>query len=161
MNSTSGPGSISQTFTTIPGDLYRVSFDLAGDPGGGLPVKTLRVSAAGQSQDFTFDTTGKTTTNMGWVAQNWTFTATAATTTLVFQSLDNGANGPALDNVKVMHPANLVLNGSFEDGPVDPGTIHDLRIRESLRSTAGPWPAMASTISAGPGRPPRALAAWI
>jgi choice-of-anchor C domain-containing protein len=123
LNSTSGAGSISQTFTTIPGDLYRVSFDLAGDPGGGLPVKTLRVSAAYLIRDFTFDTTGKTTTNMGWTGQTLTFTAQAATTTLVFQSQDNGANGPALDNVKVVHPANLVLNGSFEQGPAPGSSI--------------------------------------
>jgi choice-of-anchor C domain-containing protein len=117
LNSPTGPGSILQDIFTLPGDLYQVSFDLAGDPTGGPAVKTLRVSAAGQSQDFTFDTTGKAARNMGWVTNNWTFRANSTITPLVFQSLDNGANGPALDNVKVIHPANLVLNGSFEQGP--------------------------------------------
>lgn len=117
LNSVNGPGSLSQSFTTIPGELYQVSFDLAGDPTGGPAIKTLRVSAAGLSQDFSFDTTGKSVGNMGWVTKNWTFRANSTSATLIFQSLDSGANGPALDNVKVVHPANLVLNGSFEDGP--------------------------------------------
>lgn len=122
LNSSTGPGSIQQTLTTAPGELYQVSFDMAGDPTGGNPIKSLRVSAAGQSMDFAFDTTGKSTNNMGWVTKTWSFTANAATAVLVFQSLDSGSYGPALDNVRVIHPANLVLNGSFEDALVNPGT---------------------------------------
>ena len=145
LNSPSGPGSISQTFTTIPGDLYQVSFDMAGDPGGGPAMKTLRVTAAGQSQDFTFDTTGKSTRNMGWVTQNWTFRANATRTTLAFQSLDNGANGPALDNVRVVHPANLVLNGSFEDGPRRAGQFTFLSLAYGDSSIIG-WTVAGNGI---------------
>ncbi len=81
-------GSIEQTFLTTPGATYNVAFDLAGNPGqGALPlVKTLRVSAAGRFQDFTFDTTGKTPANMGWTTKHFTFKAKWETTTLLFES---------------------------------------------------------------------------
>jgi choice-of-anchor C domain-containing protein len=95
------PGSIQQGFGTIPGWQYLVTFALAGNSGGGPTVKSLRVSAGGQSKDFSFDTTGRSTTNMGWTVKSWTFTATSAWTVLQFQALTPGAYGPALDNVRV------------------------------------------------------------
>jgi len=64
----------------------------------------MRVSAAGQSQDFTFDTTGRSYADMGWVARSWSFSAVAATTTLEFRSLTQSPLlgwGAALDNVSV------------------------------------------------------------
>ncbi|MSU23907.1 MAG: DUF642 domain-containing protein [Opitutus sp.] len=70
-------------------------------------MKRTRVSVnntAGTSQDYSFDTTGRTLANMGWTTQTFTFTASAATTTLSFASQENSAYGPALDNVR--------LNGS-------------------------------------------------
>src|SRR5690349_7349037 len=50
-----GQGGIAQTFPTTPGTRYRVNFDLAGNPNQLPRVKPMRVSAAGQSRDFTFD----------------------------------------------------------------------------------------------------------
>jgi choice-of-anchor C domain-containing protein len=95
-------GSIEQTFLTTPGVDYRVTFALAGNPEDGPAVKNLRVTAAGRSQDYTFDTTGKSVTNMGWTNKTFSFTAQWPTTTLSFQSLTNGTNaGPALDNVRL------------------------------------------------------------
>jgi len=49
------PGAISQTFKTTPGQKYKVSFDLAGNPDGGTQIKKLRVTGAGQSANFSFD----------------------------------------------------------------------------------------------------------
>lgn len=102
-------GTIAQTFTTTAGVAYTVTFDYAGNPGygAGTGVKRTRVSVnntAGTSQDYTFDTTGRTLANMGWTTQTFIFTASAATTTLSFASQEDSAYGPALDNVK--------LNGS-------------------------------------------------
>ncbi|MDB9465939.1 choice-of-anchor C family protein [Dolichospermum circinale] len=94
-------GSIAQTFVTKPGNQYSVSFDLAGNPVGDPTVKTLRLSAGGSSQDFTFDVTGKTLANMGWLSKTFSFVADSNSTTLSFASLDNTAHGPALDNVVV------------------------------------------------------------
>ena len=67
----------------------------------------MRVSAGGSSADFSFDTTGKSTTNMGWVSNSWDFTANSTTTTLEFidltnSFLTNSFAGPALDNVSVI-----------------------------------------------------------
>ncbi|MEU3602475.1 choice-of-anchor C family protein [Streptomyces sp. NPDC006798] len=98
------PGSVAQTFTTVPGKTYTVSYSLAGNPEGvNQPVvKTGRALIDGQNfQDFTFDVTGKTRANMGYVNRQFTFTAGAAATTLGFVSSTTGAHGPVLDNVQV------------------------------------------------------------
>ena len=75
---------------------------MAGNPTLEPPVKNMRVSAAGTSSDFSFDVTGKSGTNMGWVSKSWDFTATSTTTTLEFISLTGTGAGPALDNVSVV-----------------------------------------------------------
>lgn len=95
-------GGIQQTFNTTVGETYRVTFDLAGNPDGNPTIKEMRVSAGGSSADFSFDTTGKSRSNMGWVSNSWDFTATGTTTTLEFISLTNSFAGPALDNVSVI-----------------------------------------------------------
>ena len=94
-------GSVSQTLTTTPGALYAVEFDLAGNPDGGPTIKTVQVSAAGATQTFTFDVTGKTHGAMGWETKEWMFTATDTETDITFASLTAGGYGPALDNVSV------------------------------------------------------------
>lgn len=98
-------GGIAQTFATAPGTQYRVTFDLAGNPNQLPRVKPLRVSAAGQSVELTFDATGKTGRTMGWTPRSWTFTANAASTTLEFRSLTVSPQtgfGAAIDNVAVV-----------------------------------------------------------
>lgn len=94
-------GGIRQTFTSIVGASYRVTFSMAGN--WGQPTKHLRVRAAGQQQDFIFDSTGSSCAVMGWDDRNWTFSATDAATTLEFESLNASTPGagPALDNVRV------------------------------------------------------------
>ena len=97
-------GGVAQSFATMPGMAYVVSFDLAGNPYNTPTIKPMRVAAAGQSQDFTFDSTGRSVVNMGWLAQSWSFTAVAAMTTLEFRSLTQAPQigwGAALDNVSV------------------------------------------------------------
>jgi choice-of-anchor C domain-containing protein len=97
------PGGIAQSFSTVAGQQYMVTFDLAGNLLNVPVVKTVRVSAAGQSQEFSFNVTGHSTANMGWVLDSWTFTASGPTTTLEFDTADNPPTGwgPALDNVSV------------------------------------------------------------
>ena len=100
------PGTIvSQNLATIPGQLYRLDFDMAGNPAGLPSLKTLEVSAGTANQTFTFDTTGKSLTGlpgMGWTEMTMEFTATSDMTTLTFASLTNGSYGPGLDNVSVV-----------------------------------------------------------
>ncbi|MDE1925467.1 MAG: choice-of-anchor C family protein [Patescibacteria group bacterium] len=103
LNGTS-TGSISQTFPTIVGAAYKVTFDLSGNPAGGPSLKDVLVSATGAaSQHFTYDTAaaGNTLADMKWQPETYSFTATAANTTLTFASQITGSFGPALDNVAV------------------------------------------------------------
>jgi choice-of-anchor C domain-containing protein len=121
------PGSVSQSFSTIPGVLYTVLFDLAGNPGGPQGIKTLDVSAASDLTHYSFSTSGKSGTNMGWTPQTFSFTATGATTTLMFKStyVGNGlfpdaAQGPAIDNVRITFippPTPTTTTVTFGSGP--------------------------------------------
>jgi choice-of-anchor C domain-containing protein len=98
-------GGIAQTFATLKGKRYRVSFDLAGNTNHGPTMKPMRVKAAGDSADFTFDATGKTGRNMGWMQKEWVFTAAADSTTLEFTSLTRSPEtgyGAAIDRVAVV-----------------------------------------------------------
>lgn len=97
------PGTVAQTFTTVPGRTYTVTYSLAGNPGGGPSVRTGRALVDGQNfQDFSFDVTGKTFADMGYVTRQFTFVARDDTTTLAFASTTaNSAHGPVLDDVLV------------------------------------------------------------
>ncbi|MGB7329407.1 MAG: LamG-like jellyroll fold domain-containing protein, partial [Rubripirellula sp.] len=81
--------SISQTLTTQVGKQYQVVFDHAGGFGDGLVDHvTTRVSAAGESQDFTLEKppTWNFSTNLGWETRSLTFTASDTSTELIFQT---------------------------------------------------------------------------
>ncbi len=136
LNATSA-GVIAQTLITEPGRWYRVQFALAGNPLSDPGLKTLRVTAGDESQEFTFDTTGRTPTEMGWQTMDWQFRPQQALTTIEFASLVPTGAGPAIDNV-VVQPLGrddvriyLDENGNqiFDDGepltflrPDDPNT---------------------------------------
>ncbi|MEO3977674.1 choice-of-anchor C family protein [Streptomyces sp. CAU 1734] len=95
-------GAVAQTFSTIAGRTYTVTYALAANPAGGPAVKTGRVLVDGQNfQDFSFDSTGKTFAAMGYVQRQVTFVANAPTTTLGFASTVPGAYGPVVDDVRV------------------------------------------------------------
>jgi len=99
-----GPGRIEQTFDTMLGYQYTVTFYLAGNTnaGCGSSVKGLDVDATrNPSAHYAFDVTGHSTSSMGWVQETYTFVATGTSTTLAFQSADASPCGPALDNVSV------------------------------------------------------------
>jgi len=101
-----GVGGVEQTFDTVPGTTYVVAFDLAGNPGGLPVVKPLTVTVGGVSNNFTFDTTGRSGSAMGWTRQSFTFVATSATAKISFVSDVRGQGGSnnagaALDNVTI------------------------------------------------------------
>ncbi|KKS07865.1 hypothetical protein A3K01_03915 [candidate division WWE3 bacterium RIFOXYD1_FULL_43_17] len=107
-------GSISQTFTTVIGATYDVTFDMAGNPGV-QGLKTMDVSATGGTVDsYEFNTTGKSLTDMGWEEMEFTFIATATDTTLTFTSTTVSAYGPALDNV-------VITETLVPEDPEEPG----------------------------------------
>ncbi|MET8542158.1 choice-of-anchor C family protein [Kitasatospora sp. NPDC004799] len=95
-------GSIAQTFTTVPGTTYSVTYALAGNPAGPTPVRTGVARIDGQDfQSFSFDVTGRTRAAMGYVGRQFTFVAQNASTTLGFTSTVAGAYGPVIDDVQV------------------------------------------------------------
>ena len=96
-----GAGSISQSFATVVGQTYDVSFSLAGNPvGGGDKFFYASVTAP---VIYTFDINGKTLANMGWVRKSFSFVAVSATSTLSFVGDPyHSYDGAALDNVSVV-----------------------------------------------------------
>lgn len=99
----SGPGAVAQTFSTVPGATYTVTYALAGNPGGGPALKTGNALVDGQDfQDFSFNTTGKSLTNMGYVNRQFTFQATNSATVIAFASTTTtGPYGPVVDDVRI------------------------------------------------------------
>lgn len=101
-----GIGGIQQTFDTVPGVTYTVTFDMAGNYGAPPVIKPLAVTINGVTSNFTFDTTGKSATNMGWVTHTLSFVATASSSTINFVSDVSASGGTlnagaALDNVQI------------------------------------------------------------
>jgi RNA polymerase sigma factor (sigma-70 family) len=99
-----GFGGIKQTFKTKPGQKYRLTFFMAGNPVGEVPVKKMGVEVAGKKEQFRFDTQGKTLKDMGWTSHVLEFTAIDSRTTVEFYTLmkDDASCGPALDNVSIV-----------------------------------------------------------
>jgi choice-of-anchor C domain-containing protein len=97
------PGAISQVVSTSAGKDYKIAFKLAGNPLCAPVVKTVSVRWNGSEVgQFTFDTTGKTAQNMGYVGKKAIGHATSSSSTLQFASLDASSScGPELDAVKV------------------------------------------------------------
>lgn len=92
---------ISQSFATVVGQTYNVSFSMAGNTDGGGAVKAITVGAGGDHA-FSFDASGKSHGDMGWVTKSFSFVADSSTSTLRFTgSPSNTYYGAALDNVSV------------------------------------------------------------
>jgi len=98
----SGGIKVSQDITTVIGQEYMVTFDMAGNPMGPPDVKQLRVTVGGSTFDFHFDKTGHSCLDMGWETMMFTFTATGTTTSMNFENIGSStACGAALDNVSM------------------------------------------------------------
>jgi choice-of-anchor C domain-containing protein len=124
-------GGIEQTFATVIGKTYTVQFQFAGNPQDLIDGDThnIEVSAAGASQDYS------TVSNTGhplapaWIGETFQFTATAATTTLQFTSLDTSNFGPLIDNVVVTSDHTNTVSSiptAYADIVETPGTNGDL-----------------------------------
>jgi choice-of-anchor C domain-containing protein len=101
------PGAISQTLDLMATKTYTLKFWLAGNPDGGPTVKTLDVSLGGVSllspSHLTFDTTGHSVKNMGWIEETLTFTGSGKQD-LTFASLDGESGtlfGPAVSDISI------------------------------------------------------------
>jgi len=119
-------GGLEQSFPTIPGQPYEVQFFMAGNPASGPTLKPMSVSAAGQSDVFYFDISGKSYTNMGYRPRVWSFVANGVTTTLRFESLTSPAGyGPVIDRAQVIPVStattDLVVGKNDDQTAVQPG----------------------------------------
>ncbi len=96
-------GGIEQAFSTVVGQTYTVTFDMSANMYLGPDEKVMLVSAAGDSQEFSFDYVGfeASAQDPKWVQMVWDFTAIDTTTVLSFSGVNAGAAGAALDNVVV------------------------------------------------------------
>ena len=101
-----GSGGISQAITTIPGESYRLEFDLSGEPGMGDPVKGMQIYWDGSLlETVSFDTTGHSRSDMGWKHLSFDLPNPSTTSTQLrfvgsIPTIGNG--GAAIDNVSVV-----------------------------------------------------------
>ncbi len=117
-------GTMYQDFTISQAGSYNLFFAMAGNTDGGSMIKNLNVSFGldgllSQSQNFTFDISGKSKANMGWEMRNmFVNVAQAGSYRIQFMSLESNAYGAAIDNVSISavtaipEPATLALLGS-------------------------------------------------
>ncbi|HEY2724657.1 MAG TPA: DUF642 domain-containing protein [Pseudonocardiaceae bacterium] len=106
-SSSSGPaleGGVARVVDTdtlpLPLFTYVGTFCLAGNPQGGPSVKTGQVLVNGSLvHDFSFDTTGKSTTSMGYRPETFSFTASGPHALVEFRSTTPTAYGPVIDKV--------------------------------------------------------------
>ncbi|MCG3137372.1 MAG: hypothetical protein HJJLKODD_01216 [Phycisphaerae bacterium] len=118
LDGTPGNGGIAQTIATVPGATYTLFFNLGGNTNGGPTIKKLQVAAAGQTQDYSFDITGHSATDPGWITQAFEFVAAGEAATIEFYSLDEpGTYGPVIDQVIVTgpQPSTSVIRSSFDE----------------------------------------------
>lgn len=113
-----GSGSIFQTFDTLAGHTYQVTFSMAGNPDdmtGREVNKQLRATAGNYTNTFVFhhNPNSNSKSNMGWIEESFSFTALSNHTTLSFLSMENSAYGPALDNVRVADTTSVPEPGTF------------------------------------------------
>ena len=94
-------GGIAQTFSSLPHARYNVRFYLAGDPDSQPLLKTMNVTAAHQTGNFTADITGMWAWDPGWNPHNWSFLAESTSTTIEFYSTMSGTTGATLDSVSL------------------------------------------------------------
>ncbi len=118
---TPGSGGISQTFATAVGATYEVRFSFSGSPmtgysGEDQPNKTLRVKAAGQLADFSFDVGAEQNSyeDMKWKLCTFTFIADTNSTTLeIFSTMDSVKIGPVIDNISVVPVPDWSIAGTY------------------------------------------------
>src|SRR6185436_2803647 len=96
-------GTIYQDIATIPGQTYTLRFAFAGNPEdvGGADKRMKVFWNDGEIADLTFNTAGRSFTDMGWTYYNYSVTATGTTSRVKFQSLTFNFIGPVIDDVSI------------------------------------------------------------
>lgn len=108
-------GAIATTIDVPTSGMVSINFDLAGNPVGGQTIKDLQVQLGSAApQDLTFDTSGYSTSDMGWTSETVVFDITTpGNLTLSFASLDSAPSswGPTLATVTASEVAATAPDG--------------------------------------------------
>ena len=99
-----GTGGLWRDVRTQPGQPYQLLFWFAGNPDTGCGpqgIKTMVVRAAHTWRTFTFDTTGHSLQDIGWVSRQVDFTAVGSNTRIAFRSKTGTCAGPMIDFVRM------------------------------------------------------------
>jgi choice-of-anchor C domain-containing protein len=113
-------GTIYQDIPTVPGQVYKIRFALAGNPED-QAIKDAKVFWNDiELAKLTVDTAGRSFTDMGWTYYNYEVTASGTSGRLKFQSLTLNFLGPVIDDVSVtgVSPPQGLRDGSFEEPSV-------------------------------------------
>jgi choice-of-anchor C domain-containing protein len=95
----------------LPGGEYRLMFELAGNPDTfcgpqGVKQTVIKIDGATVAR-ISFDTTGHTMQEPGWIRHSVIFTATMSSTAISFRSDTPGTcAGPMIDHIVLMREAN-------------------------------------------------------
>jgi len=150
-------GTISQSFDTVAGNEYHVSFSLAGNPEGGDLVKDLYVGASGTpSQLYSFNVGSirhNPIPNMNYASESFTFTAGSSSSSLTFQSAEFTAWGPVVDAISMTSftPAQVCSQFTF----TNPGYFCGTNKGGFYTCMNGPWAPLSSWQSC-----PAGTACW-
>lgn len=110
-------GTIYQDIPTVAGRTYKVRFAFAGNPEDPGTDKRMKVFwNEGEVADLTYNTAGRSLSDMGWGYHTYTVTATGPTSRLRFKSLTVSFLGPVIDDVSIeeLPTEGAIVNGGFE-----------------------------------------------
>jgi len=139
-------GIISQTFDTVAGNEYHVSFSMSGNPEGGDLVKNLYVGASGSaSQLYSYDIGSYSyhpIANMNYASENYVFTAGSSSSALTFQSAEYTPYGAVVDTVSISSftPVQVCSQFSFNN----PGYFCGTNKGGFYTCMNGAWSALSS-----------------
>lgn len=103
LDGTPGFGAISQTFKTVPGKRYSVSFLLSGNSDGEPAIKKLIVNAGPSTAVYTVNSQTFSAQSHKWARKTLSFVARGPSSTLTFTSGDTtgGQCGPVIADIRV------------------------------------------------------------
>lgn len=149
-------GGIQQSFSTVPGKTYLVSFDLSGNPGGSPPIKQVRVAVDTYVQTYSFATQGQIPSTLIWLPISFSFTASTTNSILSFISLSASSNswGALIDNIQVINtgnveteaPTNTTGTNFINNGDVSNSNT-SVTLRLSATDNAAGWQPISAAAS--------------
>ncbi|MDP6526517.1 MAG: DUF642 domain-containing protein, partial [Kiritimatiellia bacterium] len=150
-----GAGRVSQSFDTVAGKEYFVSFQAAGFPGDD-DLQTGTISVGDLKATYRTPAGTDTATHMGWAEHGFIFKAVAAKSTLVFGSPKGKSGTITIDDVRVapVLSSDLIVGGKAESGArrtfaTKPGRTYGLTFQSSGHHDPSLAQVQRGQVSAG------------